>query len=90
MDCLYVDKNSRAVQCSIIGYAKNFSSGVIEDKEVTGFVRIKNIGQDVAIFRSSNHINSDGIYLSPGETEYFYVEDEQKIEILQGTLNIMY
>jgi hypothetical protein len=90
MKNLYVDKNSRAVQCSIIGYGKNFSVGEITDSEVHGFIRVKNIGEDMAIFRYSNYKDSDGIYLSPGETEYFFVDDDHSIEIVQGTLNIMY
>ena len=44
----------------------------------------------MAIFRYANYKESDGIYLSPGETEYFFVESEQNIEIIQGTINIMY
>lgn len=90
MKNLYVDKNSRAVQCSIVGYSKNFSIGKITDDEIHGFIRMKNIGENMAIFRCANHKDSDGIYLSPGETEYFFVESEQNIEIIQGTINIMY
>lgn len=88
MDSLYIDKNSRAVQCSTLGYGKTFSVGVIQEKEVCGFVRIKNIGSDMAIFKCADY-SDDGIYLSPGETEYFYI-DGKTIEIIQGTLNIMY
>lgn len=90
MKNLYIDKNSRAVQCSVIGYGKNFSSGEIKDEEVHGFVRIKNIGDNMAIFKYANHQGSDGIFLSPGETEYFYVEADKNIEVLQGVINIMY
>lgn len=90
MKNLYVDKNSRAVQCSVVGYGKNFSTGEITDNEIHGFIRMKNIGEDMAIFRYANYKESNGIYLSPGETEYFFVESEQNIEIIQGTINIMY
>ena len=39
MKNLYIDKNSRAVQCSVVGYGKNFSTGEITDNEIHGFIK---------------------------------------------------
>lgn len=90
MKNLPIDINSRAIQCSTIGFAKNFNEGIIDNPEVKGYVRLKNISDSNAIFRYSSHKESDGIVLSPGETEYFYIEQDKTIEIVQGTLNIMF
>lgn len=87
---LPIDYHSRAIQCSGIGMAKNFTTGVITDPEVVGFVRIKNVGEDNATFRLSDQSLSTGIVLSPSETEYFYIETGRHLEIVSGTLNIMY
>lgn len=48
MKNLPVDSNSRTIQCAHIGFTKNFSTGVV-DKEVTGYVRLKNIGEEDAM-----------------------------------------
>lgn len=90
MKNLYVDGNSRAIQCSPIGFSKNFSTGVIDDDAVSGYVRIKNVGDGDAKFRYDTQTLADGVTLSAGETEYFYVEPGRHLEVVSGTLNIMY
>lgn len=87
MKNLPTDSNSRAIQCSCLGYSKNFGTGILP-LEVNGYIRLKNIGDDEAIIRYTDQIDADGVILSPNETEYFLIERE--IEIIQGTLNIMY
>lgn len=90
MQGLYIDKNSRSVQISPLGFCKNFETGVVNDPEITGIVRIKNIGEDDAIIRYDENPDSAGMYLSVGETEYLYLEEGKHLNIVQGTLNIMF
>lgn len=90
MQGLYIDRNSRSVQISPLGFAKNFEAGVVDDTEITGIVRLKNIGEDDAIVRYAEQSDSAGMYLSSGETEYIYLEEDKHLEIVQGTLNIMF
>lgn len=89
MKNLPVDSNSRTIQCAHIGFTKNFSVGVV-DKEVTGYVRLKNIGEEDAIVRFTDQYGCDGLVLSPKETEYFYLQKDRQLEIVQGTVNIMF
>lgn len=90
MKNLYIDSNGRSLQCSRVGYAMNFSTGEIDNENVKGVVRIKNVGSTDAVFRYARHTGSDGIVLSSGETEYFYVEPGETLEVVSGTLNIMW
>ena len=84
---LPVDSNSRAIQCAPLGNGYNFSAGEILPEEARGFLRFKNIGSANAVIRLANN-NSDGVIISPAETEYFFVDDT--VEIIQGTVNVMY
>ena len=90
MQGLYIDKNSRSVQISPLGFCKNFETGVVNDPEITGIVRVKNIGEGDAIIRYNEHPDSAGMYLSSGETEYIYLEEGKHLNIVQGTVNIMF
>lgn len=90
MENLYIDRNSRAIQCSALGFSKNFAAGVIDDDAVSGFIRIKNVGSDNASIRYDTQTTADGVVLSPGETEYFYIEPGRHLEVIEGTVNIMY
>lgn len=83
---LPTDGNSRAIQCAHLGNGFNFEAEVLP-KEVRGLVRFKNVGADNATIRYA-HSSSDGVVLSPGETEYFYIDDI--VEVVSGTVNIMY
>lgn len=89
MKNLPIDGNSREIQCSFIGYAKTLETGILP-AEIKGYVRMKNVGDSEAIIRYVDQVNSDGVILSPGETEYFYILPNREVEIIQGTLNIMY
>lgn len=86
MNNLPIDGNSRAIQCANLNHGFNFEAGNV-NLDFYGLVRFKNIGDDNAIIRYAN-TTSDGVVLSPGETEYFFVKG--KIEIVSGTINIMY
>lgn len=55
--------------------------------EVQGLVRFKNIGEDNAAIRYSGD-TTDGVVLSPGETEYFFVNGI--VEVVSGSVNVMY
>lgn len=89
MKNLPIDNNSRTIQCAHLGFTRNYNAGVV-DKEVTGYVRLKNIGEANAIVRFTDQYECDGLVLSPNETEYIYLQKERQLEILQGTLNIMF
>lgn len=89
MKNLPVDSNSRTIQCSYLGLTRNYNAGVV-DKEVTGYVRLKNIGDTNAVVRFTDQYFCDGLVLSPGETEYVYLQKDRQLEILQRALNIMF
>lgn len=57
---LPIDSNNRAMQMSRIGYSKDFATGVINDKNVTGFIRVKNIGSVIGRLRYSDQPDADG------------------------------
>jgi hypothetical protein len=78
------------MQMSRIGYSKDFAVGVINDKNVTGFIRVKNIGSVMGRLRYADQPDADGIAFSPGEAEYFIMDTERKLEVVEGTFNIMY
>lgn len=86
MNNLPTDSNSRTIQCANLGNGSNFESEILP-AEIQGLVRFKNIGADNAIIRYANN-SSDGVILSPGETEYFFVNDI--VEVVSGIVNIMY
>lgn len=78
-----------AQQVSNIGFSKDFSQGICPE-EVVGFIRIKNIGEEDGRLRKKSQVEAEGIVLSAGETEYFYIEPDDRLEILSGQFNIMY
>lgn len=84
---LPIDNNSRAIQCARLGYGTNYSAGKLP-AEIKGLVRFKNIGEDNAIIRYFEDDTTDGVVLSPGETEYFVVNDV--VEVVSGSINVMY
>lgn len=86
---LPIDSNSRTIQCAFLGFTQNFNAGVVDEK-VTGYVRLKNIGETNAIIKYADQYGCDGLVLSPNETEYMYLQNDRQLEILQGTLNIMF
>lgn len=89
MNNLPNDKNSRAIQCSFLGFSKNHGAGVLPP-EIYGYIRVKNIGESDAIIRYADQELADGVYISPGETEYFFIEKGRQLEVVSGSLNIMY
>lgn len=77
-----------AQQVSCIGFAKDFTQGVLS-KEICGFVRVKNVGDDYGHIRL-NGMGGDGMAFSVGETEYVYINEGDCLEIVDGNFNIMY
>lgn len=86
MNNLPTDGNSRAIQRANLGNGINCTTGKLP-AEVRGLVRFKNIGEDNAIIRYSGD-TTDGVVLSPGETEYFFVNNI--VEVVSGNINVMY
>ena len=86
MNNLPTDGNSRAIQCANLGNGNNYTTGKLP-ADIRGLVRFKNIGEDNAVIRYSGD-TTDGVVLSPGETEYFFVNGI--VEVVEGTVNIMY
>lgn len=79
-----IDANGRAIQCAYLGNGSNYETGnLIVHK---GLMRFKNIGNNNAIIRY-NDSSTDGVVLSPGETEYFYVNGT--VKVVDGTVNAM-
>lgn len=89
MKNVYVDLNSRSVQCVGLGFAKDVSQGdIIDGSEFSGVVRFKNIGDVDGRIRLVND-SGDGTVISAGETEYFGIYPNEKVEILLGNFNVM-
>ena len=86
MTILPNDDNSRTIQCANFAHGHNLTNNSKTDNLNT-LVRFKNIGSTNAVIRYDNSID-DGVVLSPGETEYFFVKGI--IKVVSGTLNIMY
>lgn len=86
MKDLPTDSNSRAMQCANLSNGYNFTASVLP-AYIQGLVRFKNIGNDDAVIRYSAN-SDDGVVLSPGETEYFFVNGV--VEIVSGFVNVMY
>lgn len=86
MNNLPTDSNSRTIQCAKLGNGFNYEAEVLPGA-LSGLIRFKNIGAGNAIIRYAN-TTSDGVVLSPDETEYFFVNGI--IEVVEGTVNIMY
>lgn len=78
-----------AQQVSCLGFGKDFSTpGKLED-EITGFIRVKNIGEDMGHIRLYGAAG-DGVAFSSGETEYLYINEGDCLEIIDGEFNIMW
>lgn len=87
MKNLFVDSNSRTVQCVKLSVGLNVdTAGVIEAIEPYQFVRIKAKEGD-AVIRLENQ-SGDGVLISDGETEYFFIDG--KLELVSGKINVMY
>lgn len=85
MKNLPVDSNSRTIQCAHIGFTKNFSTGVV-DKEVTGYVRLKNIGEEDAIVRFTDQYGCDGLVLSPRKRNTSICRRTDSLRLCKGRL----
>lgn len=85
MNNIVIDNNSRAVQISELSICKNLIQG--EKLNVKGIIRVKNIDSVMAIINYSDE-GGDGMYLSPDETEYIFINRE--IIVIQGIVNIMF
>lgn len=87
MKNLYVDCNSRTVQVSRIGIGLDVSAaGVVTDIPIPQFVRVKAVGGEARIKRNGDA--GDGVLLSEGETEYFFLD--RQLELVSGQINVMY
>lgn len=87
MKSLYVDANSRTVQCARLSIGLNVdAAGVVAQIEPNQFIRVKAVGGD-AVIRQENQ-SGDGVLLSEGETEYFFIENH--LELVSGKINVMY
>lgn len=85
MDRIIVDKNSRAVQIVSLSFGKTISSGI--EKEAKGIVRFCSI--EDTIIRLSSQPSSE-VLLPAGSVEYFYVNEQEDLEIVSGNVNIMW
>lgn len=84
---LPIDSNSRVIPVGVIGYGKTFEAGeVIEPRFNKGILRLKAIGD--VVFRLTLDEDSE-INMSDGDTEYFYLNGNDTITIVSGSLNIM-
>lgn len=88
MKNIFVDNNGRVVQIAPISTGVDFDTiGVIDEIESGQYIRIKahedsyirNYGQTV-----------DGVFMSEGETEYFYLQPGKQLELVSGSINVMY
>lgn len=87
MKSLFVDANSRTVQCARLSMGLNVdAAGVVNQITPNQFVRVKAVGGD-AVIRQENQAG-DGVLLSEGETEYFYIENH--LELVSGKINVMF
>ena len=87
MKSLYVDSNSRTVQCAKLSIGLNVdSAGVVDEVAPNQYIRVKAKGGD-AVIKIEGHAG-DGVLLSEGETEYFFIDG--KLELVSGQINIMY
>lgn len=87
MKSLYVDSNSRTVQCAKLSIGLNVDAPrVIEEIEPNQMVRVKAKEGD-AVIRLENQLG-DGVLISEGETEYFFIDG--KLELVSGKINVMY
>ena len=67
MKSLYVDANSRTVQCARLSIGLDVdAAGVVAQIEPNQFIRVKAVGGD-AVIRQENQAG-DGVLLSEGET----------------------
>lgn len=82
------DGNNNIIQCAQLSKCKDYEVGVIPDL-FTGYIRVKNIGDGSARIRYEGE-DSTGMYLSSGETEYISVDSSKKLEVVEGTVNIMF
>lgn len=87
MKSMNVPASSQQMCC--LGFAKDFSTAGKLSEEITGYVRVKNVGDDIGHVRKFGDAG-DGIAFSPDETEYFYINDDECLEIVDGSFNIMY
>lgn len=87
MKSMNVPATSQPVCC--LGFAEDITTTGRLNVGINGYVRIKNIGDEIGHVRKFGD-GGDGIALSPGETEYFYINNGEQLEIVDGQFNIMY
>ena len=80
---------STAQQVSSVGFSKDYTTAGKLPDEVNGFIRVKNIGDADGRIRLYGHLD-DGMVMSPGETEYMFLNDGENLEIVAGEFNIMF
>lgn len=87
MKSLYVDANSRTVQCARLSYGLNITAvGVVNQITPNQFIRVKAMNGD-AVIRLKNQAG-DGVLISEGETEYFFIDE--LLELVSGQINVMF
>lgn len=86
MNNAFIDKNGNNCQISNIGRSKDIlAAGTIE--EASGVVRVKAIADSRIRLEGQA---DDGVLLSEYETEYFNIPDGAKLELISGSINLMY
>ena len=91
MKALSVPSSNQPVSC--IGFSKDFSSPGKIDENISGYVRVKNVSDDIGhirLYEKYSDDYDDGMAFSAGETEYIYVEEGDFLEVVDGEFNIMW
>lgn len=86
MKNVFVDNNGRAIQVAPLSYGENYGIGVIPN---TGgeYVRVKAISDSVIKISA---MSGNGVMLSEGDTEYFYIPEGKNLEVVSGSINLMF
>jgi len=87
MKSMNVPASSQQIAC--LGFGKNFSSAGKLPEEVSGYIRVKNVGTTLGHIRIYG-ADGDGMAFSPDETEYLYINEGESVEIVDGSFNIMF
>lgn len=86
MKQLLIDENSRPVPILKIGFGQTFTPGLVPMEWSGHILRFKAIGDTV--FRLAVQPTST-IMIKDGETEYFFIPENDQLEIVSGSLNLM-
>jgi hypothetical protein len=82
----FIDKNGNNGQVSTIGRSKDISTAGVID-EASGVVRVKAITDSRIRLEGQTDV---GVLLSEYETEYFNISEGSKLELVSGSINLMY